>query len=100
MKRPRLRLRGLLERRATLGGFRGSGSAAHPPHVRHRELPARPLQTSAWRPAWLQGELTIGGPRAGVKYPSQVIPYPPWLTRFSDEYAQKGDVQIGHLALQ
>ncbi len=60
MKRPRLRLRGLLERRAIPRRDLESGSAAHPLSVPLPGSPAHPLRTSAWRPAWLQGALTIG----------------------------------------
>jgi len=62
--------------------------------------PARPLRTAAWRPAWLQGALTIGAAVGVVKYLGQVILRLGWLTEFWDEYAQKGDAQTRAVALQ
>jgi hypothetical protein len=66
MKRPRLRLRGLLERRATLGGMwrRICGPSAS---VLYREFRRAPCEPRPGVRPWLQGALTIGAPAAAVK---------------------------------
>jgi len=65
-KRPRLRLRGLSNEARSFMWFREAGLRLPLSPYTARSL-ARPLQTSAWRPARLQGALTIGGESELVK---------------------------------
>src|SRR5207248_4874194 len=99
--RPPLRLGGP-DRRALSHSREGVGSSALRPSRASCPSPndsVRLLQTSAWRPAWLQGGLTIGATSGRVKYPSQVISSIGGSLGFREKHALFGGCPRGHLAV-